>query len=547
MKIRGHRIELGEIEAALGRHPAVAESAVVARRLAAGGGEGGDGSGGEERLVAYVVPAVRALAPRVDAAALDRLLDGQPRYRLPNGMVIAHLSDFQTGVGYREIFEDDVYFRHGITLPDGASVVDAGADIGFFTLLVNQRCRGPRVYAFEPIPDTFAALAANVEIYGLDVELFRCGVGAAPGEAEFTFYPLMPGLSGRFADAETDKQVVRAMIRRALPGDPGNGASGLDGEEVERVLAEYFATETHTCPIVPLSQVIRERGIECIDLLKLDVEGSEVEALRGLAPGDWERIEQVVAEVHSRELLAEVGAILGEHGFHLAVDDFVVVEEDGAGPGVAVFMVYATRRPAVPEAAPDAPSMAAMASAGELRAFLLERLPEYMVPSAFVVLEALPHTPNGKVDRRALPAPEAGRLGPGAAWSAPATELERTVAGIWSEVLGLERVGLHDNFFELGGTSLGIAQVHGRLAALLDRKLPMLELFRHPTVGALARYLAGEAGGAASPASPPSLAEARERAETRAESRARRRQARRTSRDAEHPEDAEEIVHEQSR
>jgi acyl carrier protein len=122
-----------------------------------------------------------------------------------------------------------------------------------------------------------------------------------------------------------------------------------------------------------------------------------------------------------------------------------------------------------------------------LRRLLREALPEYMVPAAFVVLDALPLTPNGKVDREALPAPE-GERQVEAAYVAPRSELEAQIAQIWREVLGLEQVGIDDNFFDLGGNSLLLIRVHGELHELLRRELPITDLFRFPTIRALAAY-----------------------------------------------------------
>jgi amino acid adenylation domain-containing protein len=121
----------------------------------------------------------------------------------------------------------------------------------------------------------------------------------------------------------------------------------------------------------------------------------------------------------------------------------------------------------------------------DLRGFLKEKLPEYMVPSAFVTLEALPLTPNGKVDRKALPAPE-GRPELNEAHVAPRTPTEEVLAGIWAQVLGLDRVGVHDNFFELGGHSLLATQVVSRLRKAFQRELPIRWLFEAPTVAQLA-------------------------------------------------------------
>jgi amino acid adenylation domain-containing protein len=127
----------------------------------------------------------------------------------------------------------------------------------------------------------------------------------------------------------------------------------------------------------------------------------------------------------------------------------------------------------------------------ELRRFLQGRLPEYMVPATFVLLEALPQTPNDKVDRRALPLP-ASMAGPSTAYAAPQTEIEQVLAGIWQAVLRVERVGIKDNFFELGGHSLLIARVHSQLQAALGIDLPLTALFKYPTIERLAQYLSQE-------------------------------------------------------
>jgi aryl carrier-like protein len=126
-----------------------------------------------------------------------------------------------------------------------------------------------------------------------------------------------------------------------------------------------------------------------------------------------------------------------------------------------------------------------------LRPHLRQSLPEHMVPSDFVTVDAIPLTANGKVDRRALPAPTGG----GGAGLRPETELEGRLAALWQEVLGVAAVGVEDNFFDLGGHSLLLARLQGRLERELGRAVPLVELFRSPTVRALARWLQG--GGAA--------------------------------------------------
>ncbi|HEY0404743.1 MAG TPA: non-ribosomal peptide synthetase, partial [Pyrinomonadaceae bacterium] len=131
---------------------------------------------------------------------------------------------------------------------------------------------------------------------------------------------------------------------------------------------------------------------------------------------------------------------------------------------------------------------------GELRRFLKERLPDYMIPSAFVQLEAWPLLPNGKVNRRALPDPAEAHMSAEAVYVAPQTELERTIAGIWQELFGLGQISIESNFFELGGHSLIMVRVHSRLREALRREIPLIDLFRYPTIGSLAKFLGGEQG-----------------------------------------------------
>jgi amino acid adenylation domain-containing protein len=126
---------------------------------------------------------------------------------------------------------------------------------------------------------------------------------------------------------------------------------------------------------------------------------------------------------------------------------------------------------------------------GDLLGFLRETLPEPMVPGAFVFLPALPLSPHGKMDLKALPAPERLRPELGAAFAAPQSELERIIAAVWQEALQVDKVGLNDNFFDLGGHSLLLARVHTRLREVLARDLSLVDLFRNPTVAALARSL----------------------------------------------------------
>jgi natural product biosynthesis luciferase-like monooxygenase protein len=125
-----------------------------------------------------------------------------------------------------------------------------------------------------------------------------------------------------------------------------------------------------------------------------------------------------------------------------------------------------------------------------LRDAMRAGLPEPMLPQAFIVLDEFPHTPNGKIDRNALPAPDAAVAAPAAAFVPPADDLEDRIATVWKDVLKLPQVGTRDNFFDLGGHSLLAVQAHRRLKDALQRDLSITDIFRFPTVASLAAHLA---------------------------------------------------------
>ncbi|MFI5179498.1 MAG: amino acid adenylation domain-containing protein, partial [Vicinamibacterales bacterium] len=470
VKIRGFRIELGEIESVLTAHPAVRE-AVVTRR---------EDHAGDARLVAYLVPDARIAAPVANVLRLERegLPEGIRSYELPNGLVVFHRNKNETDFLYREIFGDVSYLRHGIVLPPRACVFDVGANTGLFTVFVRSTCPDASVFAFEPIPSVCDVLKLNARIHGdARVQVFDCGLSDRADVAEFTYYPHLSIMSGRFADAASERDVIKAFLGTQPTSDEGPLADTVDAMLLDRLTPERV-----TCRLRTVSDIIREQAVERIDLLKVDVEKSELEVLLGVADEDWPKIGQVVVEVHDADgRLARVEQLLRARGFSVAV------EQDTALEGTGLFNVYARRAVAAPAAA--APTRVWWQSAREIvddaRASARRSLPDYMVPAAFVVLDTLPMTPSGKVDRQALPAPERRSESDRGA-VAPATDMEAAVARIWQEALDVERVGIHDNFFDLGGHSLLLARVHERLNDRLGLELSIMDLFRHPTVHALA-------------------------------------------------------------
>ncbi|HEV2733291.1 MAG TPA: amino acid adenylation domain-containing protein, partial [Longimicrobiaceae bacterium] len=189
---------------------------------------------------------------------------------------------------------------------------------------------------------------------------------------------------------------------------------------------------------------------------------------RWLPDGTIEFMGRAAAQVKVRGFRIELGEIEARLAEHAAVHEVVVVARDGE-VGVPRLVAYYTGDGA---------------GAAALRAHLAERLPEYMVPAAFVHMDALPVNPNGKLDRKALPEPEYASAEE--TYVAPRTPMEEVLAGIWAEVLGVERVGVHDPFFELGGHSLLPPRAVSWVREVFGVDVPLRALFEGPTVAELA-------------------------------------------------------------
>ncbi|HEX6292064.1 MAG TPA: amino acid adenylation domain-containing protein, partial [Herpetosiphonaceae bacterium] len=220
------------------------------------------------------------------------------------------------------------------------------------------------------------------------------------------------------------------------------------------------------------------------------------DVVRYRADGAIEFVGRTDAQVKIRGFRIELGEIEAALAQHPGVSDVVVLaREDVPGEKRLVAYVVPSAAQGGGVGAPPTISSPALTSVGEvsggeslhadLRAYLKERLPEYMVPTAFMVLDALPLTPNGKVNRKALPAPDYHRGDLDKTYVAPRTPAESTLARIWADVLRLERVGIHDNFFSVGGDSILSIQIIAR-ARQAGLSLTPKQIFQHQTIATLA-------------------------------------------------------------
>jgi len=201
--------------------------------------------------------------------------------------------------------------------------------------------------------------------------------------------------------------------------------------------------------------------------------------------GKLEYLGRTDHQVKIRGYRIETGEIEAVMAQHPAVGQAVVVARDDFG-GDKRLVAYLVPSSGSNGSEPNLPSTS------EWREYLRQQLPEYMVPAVFIKLEQLPVTPNGKIDRKQLPAPDERRPELSSGYVPPQNVAEEKIAALWQEALGVEQIGRFDNFFDLGGHSLLMAQVHGRLQIEFKREVSMLDLFRYPTINSLATFLSQE-------------------------------------------------------
>ncbi|MEH2077953.1 MAG: amino acid adenylation domain-containing protein [Nostoc sp.] len=313
-------------------------------------------------------------------------------------------------------------------------------------------------YTFSQNPDEWpiyppiGKAAVNVQVYLLDNNLQPVPIGVA-GELYVSGDGLARGYLNR-ADLTNQKFIPNPFGRGRGAGEQGSRGVG------EKLEQSFPSAPLHLCP-----SASSERLYKTGDLARYLPDGN-IEFLG--------RIDDLVKVRGFRVELGEVEAVLSKH----PQINQAVAKVFGESAREKYLVAYFV------------PIPGESITVEQLRNFLTEQLPDYMIPSAFVEMASFPLTPNGKVNRRALPEPTTSRPELSQTFVEPRTPTEEILAGIWRDVLGLERVGIFDNFFDLGGHSLLATQVIALTRKAFGIELPLLSLFESPAIAPLAQKIA---------------------------------------------------------
>ena len=223
---------------------------------------------------------------------------------------------------YQEIYVDQVYLRNGIQLYDGDVVFDVGANIGLFSKYAVEKYRNLHIYAFEPIPQIFEALQANMKAHP-SVKLFNIGLSDKKEAIEFLYYPKVSADSTAHPFDMDDQ--AELIMKTYHQGKAKLVPKRLMRYLILRKLKSLYKPVRVTCPLETLSDMIETQHIDHIDLLKLDAENAERQVLAGINDNDWKKIKQIAMEIHTtspdgKTLVDDLSALLRSKGYSFVLD-----------------------------------------------------------------------------------------------------------------------------------------------------------------------------------------------------------------------------------
>ncbi|MCL5260278.1 MAG: amino acid adenylation domain-containing protein [Gammaproteobacteria bacterium] len=480
VKIRGFRVELGEIELQLLKHDAVS-GCVVRTNI--------EKQKNIAQIIAYYVPNLE-YAFTVKKIVEYQKNGGNPissrLYELPSGLSLYSYNKSELEFLYDEIFVNSTYTKYGITIPEGGCVFDVGANLGMFSIYACLTAKNVKVYSFEPVPQIFELLSCNASLFQKDIKTFAFGFSDKEEKVSFTYYPKATILSGRYANIGGESETLKRYLKNNLKSN----LKETNDDEINDLLGEVLQQQHVEVKLKTISQFIYDNNIERIDLLKIDVEKCERAVLDGIIDSDWTKIKQIVLEVHNGEFECdEIKHFLKKRHFEVFCQQSADLSQTN------IYNIYAFQKDVSWNLANnDNHCVKEWFSLTELNTdlkhYLENFLPHYMIPDKFIALDTIPLTINGKIDRKSLPEPEFNTDNNN--YIPPQNDLHEIIRHVWSEVLEIpeNQISINDSFFKLGGNSILSMQLQSKLKKTLKiAHLQISDLFKYIDIKSFSDYL----------------------------------------------------------
>ena len=467
IKLRGYRIEPAEIEHQMLAIPGIKQAKV---KLVLSGE--GDDELAELCAFATVDESQYPYIPRLLQTLESESCAVENVFSLPNGMDYIGLNKLETEYLYDEIIQQNTYLQNGISLREGDVIVDVGANIGLFSCYLASLFESVQIHSVEPIPAIYEKLKLNAAIFGPDnIHAHNIGLSDQASTTHFNFYPKLSVFSGVDDGDQANQDTIKNFLKNTLSAD------NFDENLVSDLAQDRLTSQEVEVRLQTLSQLIADTGLTRIDLLKIDVERSELNVLKGINERDWEKIRQVVVEVHQDSNSAvEVESLLVANGFE------VVKSQNQELQGSELYNLFA--RKASPNVQPFAIEPPAMQSRTailqQVSNQLSKALPEYMVPASIHLCSEFPLTRNGKVDSKKLDAfiqhEQSQKI------IAPRNETEYQLMDIWRSLLSDQSIGVEQVFFSVGGQSLLAMKLINEIRHKFNLELRISDIFQNDTI-----------------------------------------------------------------
>ena len=265
---------------------------------------------------------------------------------LPNGKEIYYIDKLTALDVYEEIYVENDYLQHGLTVKDNDVIFDVGANIGLFSRFISQKAHNLKIFAFEPVPIIYKALEKNVKDIPAEMKLYNIGLAEVSKKVKIHYYPKVSADSAitpfdwklkvnQYVQNYNEAIVKNMPIAKIVP-------KFLRKTVVKAGLKNIYKDKLIDCSLRSLSEILNENGIEHIDLLKIDAENYEWQVLGGIKDEDWKKIHQISMEVHTHikggeNLLNDIISVLKENEFD------VKEEIDNRFGPMGVYMLYAKK------------------------------------------------------------------------------------------------------------------------------------------------------------------------------------------------------------